>query len=214
MNRKTTFLILLVIILAAAGVSLWAYPKLPERMASHWGPGGQVDGWMNKSVCAWLMPGIIAFEGLLFFLILQIDPLRKNFEKFFTYYAGFIIIVNLFLLVVHGWMILWNLGIQIPANVFMPIGLACLIFYSGIIMSHVKPNWFIGIRTPWTLSNEIVWQKTHKLGGVLFRVAAIIILIGAVFPKYAIVFVLAPILSVALITVFYSFMAWKSVKTD
>ncbi|MBC8378379.1 MAG: SdpI family protein [Planctomycetes bacterium] len=213
MNRKITLFLILVIVLAAVVISLLAYPKLPERMASHWGLGGQVDGWMPKSVCVWLMPGIMVFEGMMFFLILLIDPLRKNIEKFFSYYAGFIIILNLFLLAVHGWMILWNLNIQIPSNVFMPVGIACLIFCAGIVMSHVKPNWFIGIRTPWTLSNEIVWQKTHKLGGILFRIAAIIILIGAAFPKYAIVFVLAPVLSVAMITLVYSFVIWKKLKT-
>ena len=214
MNRKITFFLILIIVLAAVGVSLLAYPKLPDKMASHWGPGGQVDGWMAKSVCAWIMPALMIAQTGLFFLILLIDPLRKNIDKFFGYYAGFVITLNLFLLAVHGWMILWNVGIQIPSNVFMPIGVACLIFYSGIIMSHVKPNWFIGIRTPWTLSNEIVWQKTHKLGGILFRIAAIIVLLGAVFPKYAIIFVLAPVLSVALVTLIYSLVIWKKLKTE
>ena len=122
--------------------------------------------------------------------------------------------MNLFLLALHTWMILWNLNIQIPSNVFIPIAMACLIFYLGIVITNVKPNWFIGIRTPWTLSSEIVWQKTHKLGGVLFRIAAIIILVGAAFPKYAIVFVLAPVLSVTVITLIYSLVIWKKLKVE
>lgn len=214
MNRKTAFLLILIIILATVGVSLLAYPKLPERMASHWGPSGQVDGWMEKSVCVWLMPAIMTAQTGLFFMILLIDPLRKNIEKFFGYYAGFMIILNLFLLAVHSWIILWNLDIRIPSNVFMPIAMGCLFFYLGIVMTNVKPNWFIGIRTQWTLSNEIVWQKTHKLGGILFRIAAIIMLLGAVFPRYAIVFVLVPVLSVAVITLIYSLVIWKQLKTD
>ena len=213
MNRKITFFLILVIVAAAVVISLLAYPKLPERMASHWNGKGEVDGWLSKSVCLWIMPGIMVFQTSLFFVILLIDPLRKNIEKFFGYYAGFIIIINLFLLAVHGWMILWNLDIQISSNIFMPVGIACLIFYLGIVMSNVKPNWFIGIRTPWTLSNEIVWQKTHKLGGVLFRIAAIIILIGAVFTKYAIVFMIAPIIAVSIITLIYSLIIWKQLKT-
>lgn len=212
MNRKITSFLIVVIVLAAVGMSLLAYPKLPDQMASHWGVGGQVDGWMAKSVCVWIMPIIMAIMSVFFFAILLIDPLRKNIAQFFSYYAGFIIIMNLFLLAVHGWMILWNLEIRIAANVFMPLGVACLIFYAGIVMDHVKPNWFIGIRTPWTLSNELVWQQTHKLAGVLFRVAGIIVLIGAVFPKYAIVFILAPVLIVSLITVVYSLMVWRKLK--
>lgn len=214
MTRKKMLLSLAVIILVTAGISLFAYPKLPERMASHWGPGGQVDGWMAKSVCVWLMPGIMLLYSVLFMVVIQIDPLKKNIEKFFSYYAGFIIVMSLFLLVIHGWMILWNLGYQIGSNVIMPLLLGGLFFFIGIVMSHVKPNWFIGIRTPWTLSNEIVWQKTHKVGGILFRIAAIIVLIGAVFPKYAIVFVLVPILSVSVITVIYSLVIYNKVKTD
>ena len=213
MNRKITLFLILVIVLAAVGASLLAYPKLPERMASHWNARGEVDGWMPISVCLWIMPAIMMFQTILFFIILLIDPLRKNIDKFFSYYAGFIIILNLFLLAMHGWMILWNLNIQISSNVFISIGAACVFFYIGILMSHVMPNWFIGIRTPWTLSNEIAWQKTHKLGGVLFRIAAIVMLIGAVFPEYTLVLMLVPVLSVATITLVYSFIVWKKLKT-
>ncbi len=214
MNRTITLILVLAMVLAAVGMNVLAYPKLPERVASHWGPGGQPDGWMDRGICVWVMPATAAGLSALFFAILLIDPLRKNIETFFGYYAGFVIILNLFLLAVHGWMLLWNTGVQIPANVFFPIGMACLIFYLGIVISHVKPNWFIGIRTPWTLSNAIVWQKTHKLGGILFRIAAIIMLVGAAFPKYAIVFVLVPVLSVSAITVIYSLVIWKQIKTD
>lgn len=214
MNQKVTFCLLAAIILAAVAMNVLAYPKLPERMATHWGAGGQPDGWMDKSIGVWIMPAVAAGLSILFFVILRIDPLRKNIEQFFGYYANFVIILNLFLLAVHGWMMLWNVGIHIPANVAFPVGMACVLFYLGIVTSRVKPNWFIGIRTPWTLSNEIVWQKTHKLGGVLFRMAAIIMLIGAVFPQYAILFVLVPLLSVALITLIYSFLVWKNLKTD
>jgi uncharacterized membrane protein len=214
MNRKILVILNAAIILAAVAMNLLAYSKLPEQMACHWGASGQVDNWMDKNVCIWLMPGIMTGLSIFFFLILLIDPLRKNIDKFFGWYAGFIVIMNLFLLAMHGWMLLWNVGIQIPSNVFIPIGMACLIFYLGIVTSNVKPNWFIGIRTPWTLSNEIVWQKTHKLGGGLFRIAAIIMLIGAVFPKYAILFVLIPVLSVAAVTLVYSFMVWRKIKTE
>ncbi|MHC4881003.1 MAG: SdpI family protein [Planctomycetota bacterium] len=214
MNRKTAFFLILVIILAAVGVSLLAYPKLPDEMASHWNLRGEVDGRMEKSICVWLMPVIMLGLTGMFFGILLIDPLRKNIDKFLNYYAGFVIVFNLFLLVLHGWMILWNLDIQISSNVIIPIATACLIFYSGIVMSNVKPNWFIGIRTPWTLSNEIVWQKTHKLGGILFRIAAIIILLGALFPQYLLIFMLAPLLSVSLVTLIYSLVIWKKLKTD
>ena len=85
MNRKTTFLLNCVIVLAAVAVNMLAYPKLPEKMASHWGPGGQVDGWMCKRICVWLIPAIMVFQTSLFFGILLIDPLRKNIKQFFIF---------------------------------------------------------------------------------------------------------------------------------
>ncbi|MCE5187337.1 MAG: SdpI family protein [Planctomycetaceae bacterium] len=209
MNRKMMLILVVLIIAAATIISLLAYPKVPDRMASHWGPGGQVDGWMNKTVGLFFAPLIMVGLTLMFLVILLIDPLRKNIDKFFSYYAGFIVIFNLFLLVVHGWTILWNAGIQIPANVFMPLAMACLFFYIGIVLTHVKPNWFIGIRTPWTLSSEIVWQKTHKLGGILFRIAAIIILLAAAFPKHTMWFILVPVFAVSAVTILYSLVIFK-----
>lgn len=212
MNRKMMLTSVAMIIIAAIAMSVLAYPRVPERMATHWGPGGQVDGWMSRTAGLSFAPAMMVGLTALFLVILLIDPLRKNIDKFFSYYAGFVVIFNLFLLTVHGWMILWNVGIQIPANVFMPIAIACLFFYIGIILTHVKPNWFIGIRTPWTLSNEIVWQKTHKLGGILFKIAAIIILIGAAFPQYTVLFIMVPVIAVSGITILYSLVVYKSIK--
>jgi uncharacterized membrane protein len=214
MNKKMMLILVAVLIAAAMAMSVLAYPKMPERMASHWGPSGEVDGWMNKTVGLFFMPVFMLGLTLLFFVVLLIDPLRKNIDKFFNYYAGFIVVFNLFMLVVHGWMILWNMNIQIPANVFVPIALACLFFYIGIICPHTKPNWFMGIRTPWTLSNEIVWQKTHKLGGILFKTAAIILLIGAAFQDYIVAFILIAVFLVAIVPLIYSFVVWKKIKTE
>lgn len=212
MNQKMMLTLVAMIIIAAIAMSVLANPKMPEQMATHWGASGQVDGWMNKTVGLSFTPALMVGLTALFLIVLLIDPLRNNIDKFFSYYAGFVVIFNLFLLTVHGWMILWNVGIQIPANVFMPIAMACLFFYIGIILTHVKPNWFIGIRTPWTLSNEIVWQKTHKLGGILFKIAAIIILIGAAFPQHAMWFILVPVFAVSGITILYSLVIYKSIK--
>jgi uncharacterized membrane protein len=94
--------------------------------------------------------------------------------------------------------ILWNKGTHISPNVIFPIALGFLFFYIGILCEHAKRNWFIGIRTPWTLSNEKVWDKTHRLGGKLFKIAGLISLLGALLGKFAFVFVLAPMLMVTI----------------
>ena len=97
-------------------------------------------------------------------------------------------------------------------NIFMPLMIGILFFVMGAIMPRLKPNWFMGIRTPWTLSNETVWIKTHRMGGILFKLAAIAVLFGALWPRYAIFFVLVPVLAVAAITVLYSLIVYVRLK--
>lgn len=160
------------------------YPYLPEQMASHWNARGEVDGYMSKAWGTFLMPIVILGLGLLFMVIVRIDPLRANFEKFRKYYDGFIILFSAFLFCLNLWMLLWNIGYQLSLNIVMPIGIGLLIFCSGILCENVKRNWFIGIMTPWTLSSDIVWDKTHRIGAKLFKAVGIVILAGVFWPDY------------------------------
>ena len=93
-----------------------------------------------------------------------------------------------------------------------PICLGPVFFYTGVLCENAKRNWFIGIRTPWTLSSERVWDKTHKIGGRLFKIAGIVTLLGAFFPKYAVFFILIPTLFVAIYTVIYSYVEYQKVE--
>ncbi len=83
---------------------------------------------------------------------------------------------------IHFQVILWNLGIKISPSATLPIGIGILLLYIGILCENAKRNWFIDIRTPWTLSSERVWDKTHKIGGRLFKIAGVIAFVG-VFSK-------------------------------
>jgi uncharacterized membrane protein len=159
------------------------------------------------------MPIILVGLGLLFIAIPRIDPLKANIEKFRKYYDGFIILLFIFMLSVYSQVILWNLGIKISPNAILPIGLGLLFFYCGILCENAKQNWFIGIRTPWTLSSERVWEKTHKIGGKLFKIAGVIAFVGAFFQSYALFFILVPVISVAAYTIIYSYFEYqKEVK--
>jgi uncharacterized membrane protein len=98
-------------------------------------------------------------------------------------------------------------------NIFMPLCMGILFYFCGVLCEHAKRNWFIGIRTPWTLSSDIVWAKTNRLGGLLFKIAAIIILIGIAFQRYAIFFIIIPVFAVAIITIIYSLIIYQQEKT-
>jgi uncharacterized membrane protein len=188
------------------------YPHMPQKMATHWGCGGQVDGYMSRTIGVFLMPLVLTGVVLFFIAIPRIDPLRANIEKFRKHYDGFAILLSIFLLALHLQMLSWNIGIEISPNKTMPIGLGILFFYIGIICENVKRNWFLGIRTPWTLSNEIVWEKTHKIGAKLFKAVGVITFLGFFFSRYAVLFVIIPVLLAALYTIIYSYIEYRKVQ--
>jgi len=202
-------LFILIIIIASFVIGIYLYPQMPEQMASHWNINGQVDDYMPRFWGVFLMPLVLVGLALLFIAIPKIDPLKKNIEKFRKYYDGFIILFFIFMLLVYFQTILWNLEIEISPNLAFPILMGLLFFYMGILLENAKRNWSIGIRTPWTLSSEKVWNKTHKLGSKMFKIAGIIALIGFLFQEYAIYFILIPVLFVAIYTFIYSYIEYQ-----
>jgi len=209
--RKTELFILIAVIFSFI-IGIYLYPNMPEQMASHWNAQGKVDDYMPRFWGVFLMPFMFVGLALLFIAIPRIDPLKKNIEKFRKHYDGFIIIFFIFMLLVYVQTILWNLGIEISPNHAFPILMGLLFFYIGILLENTKRNWFIGIKTPWTLSSEKVWNKTHKLGSKMFKIIGIIVLVGFLFQKYATYFILVPILFVALYLVVYSYVEYQKEK--
>ncbi len=181
---------------------------MPEKIASHWNAQGQVNGYMSKFWGLFLMPFISAGLLLLFILIPRIDPLKQNIVKFRKYFNRFIVLIFLFLFYLYILTILWNLNIRFNMIQVLVPAFALLFFYSGILIENAKRNWFIGIRTPWTLSNEKVWDKTHRIGGKLFKICAIISLLGILFQKYAIWLLLLPVIFVTIYLFTYSYLEY------
>lgn len=206
-------IIVLGIILASFIIGIYFYSQMPERMASHWNFRGQVNGYMSKLWGLFLMPFISLGLFLLFIAIPKIDPLKENIKKFRKYYDEFVVLVILFLFYIYFLSVLWNLGIIFSMAQLIIPALGILFYYCGILLENAKRNWFIGIRTPWTLSNEKVWDKTHKIGGKLFKITGIIALFGIFFQDYALFFIFVPVISVAFYTIFYSYFEYqKEVK--
>ncbi|MGD9109814.1 MAG: DUF1648 domain-containing protein [Phycisphaerales bacterium] len=196
-------------VLIAFVLSCWFYPQMPDRIASHWNAQGQVDGYTSKTLGLFLMPGMMAGLALLFALIPRIAPHKANIERFRRYYDGFVVVFLLFLLALHYFIILWNLGFHIGLNRILPVGIALLFFYSGVLCRNAKRNFFVGIRTPWTLSSDIVWEKTHRLGGRLFKIAAFVVGAGAFFPNLMLYFLLVPVLSITVFLLIYSYIEYR-----
>jgi len=200
------------IILLALFFSIYFYPSLPEKMAVHWNLKGEVDRYLSKQFALLLIPAISLAMLLLFILIPKIDPLRQNIEEFRKYYDGFLILITAFLIYVHFLVLGWNLKLRFSMLQALSPAFAILLYYLGTLTENAKQNWFVGIRTPWTLSSEKVWQKTHKIGGKLFRICGVIALIGFFFPDLAFLFIFVPLLSVCICMIAYSYFEYRKVE--
>ncbi|MDP2650210.1 MAG: SdpI family protein [bacterium] len=157
------------------------------------------------------MPLVLAVVYAFYLLIPYIDPLGANIASFRKYYDAFWVLTSAFLLYVYALLLAWNLGYYFNWMHFMLPAVAVLWFALGILLEKSKRNWFIGIRTPWTLSSDMVWKKTHKLAGVLFKIAAGLALIGLLVPFTEVIVytVVAPAVAIALVTVVYSFILYR-----
>lgn len=209
---KKAIILEIIIILIAIAVSLYVYPQLPEKIASHWDASGNVNGYMNKLYGLSIVPALMILFFLIFLAILKIDPLRKNIESFRSYYEGFVVFFMAYLFSIQAMIILWALGIEVNVIAVISLGIAILFFYISILLKKSRRNWFIGIRTPWTLSDDRVWKKTHELGSILFKIISFIALIGIVFPRHIIYIFIIPVIIMAIILFVYSYIIYKKIK--
>ncbi|MCW1296789.1 MAG: SdpI family protein [Candidatus Parvarchaeota archaeon] len=205
-------MIVLAIIALSIFISAYLYPNIPENMASHWNIKGEVDAYAPKLQILFLFPLISIILLIIFIIIPRIDPLKKNISKFRRYYDWFLLILILFLFYVHTLVILWNVGFRFNIIQFLTPAFAFLFYYLGILTENTKRNWFIGIRTPWTMSSDRIWNKTHKTSGKLFKLIGIISFLGILFYEYALIFIFIPIFLVAIYATVYSYLEFK--KTE
>ena len=211
MKRKELIIWGIILLSFVIGAYLW--PKMPEKMASHWNVAGQVNGYVPKFWGLFLMPFISIGLFLLFILIPKIDPMKENVEKIRKYFDGFTVLMMLFLFYIYLLTIFWNLGDRFNMSQLIAPAFGILFYYCGVLIENTKRNWFIGIKTPWTLSSDSVWDKTHKLGGKLFKIAGVLNFLGLIFPVYAFFFIFFPVMAVAIYTIFYSYFEYQKEKT-
>lgn len=180
MSTKLTTILVIGMILTAVIAGLLLWEQLPDQMASHWNANDQVDGFMPKFWGVFLMPLVILGMLGLFRTIPSIDPLKTNIAEFRGAFNLFILLISAFMLYVHGLTLAWSLGYQtFKMSAAMLPFLGVLFFFIGYMLKQAKRNFFIGIRTPWTLSSDTVWNKTHQLGSVLFMASGGLAIIGS-----------------------------------
>ena len=206
---KITTIVSIIVILISFILGACLYSQMPDQFVSHWNINGQPNGHMPKFWGLFLMPIISLVMLILFLLLPKIDPLKENISQFRRYYDTFILLIILFMFYLNLLVIKWNRGGRFNFIQFLIPAFVILFYYAGILINHAKRNWFIGIRTPWTISSDTVWDKTHRLGGKLFKAVAIISLIGLIFPGIAFWLIIVPIMLVTVYVIVYSYFEHK-----
>ncbi len=199
----------------AAAVSVWAYGRLPETVATHWSLQGTPDGYSSRLWAAAVMPfATLCLTGL-FNVLPKMDPRRENYAKFLSSYWLIANAVLAFSGLAHVLILANALGYTVQVDRLVPVGLGLLFAFLGNYLTRVEPNWFVGVRTPWTLSSDTVWRKVHRTAGWLFVIAGLVIAGGAFAPRRVFfpLFV-ATIALAAGIPVVQSYFLWKREQHD
>jgi uncharacterized membrane protein len=192
-----------------------AYPHLPDKVPTHWNLAGEVDGWGTAWQGAFMMPLIMIGVFILLLLLPKIDPKRKNYANMGKAYTTLMLVIMVFFTVMYFGTLGTALGYMENIPSLTQIGVGALFVILGNYMGKLKHNYFMGIRTPWTLASEEVWYRTHRLagpfwviGGLLFMLSSLFA--GDVFLKaiVVIVFVLVAIPTV------YSFIIFKKLEKE
>jgi uncharacterized membrane protein len=167
----------LVFAAAALAVSIWAYPRLPATVPTHWNLRGEVDGYSSRLMAVALMPGVILIMTGIFLVLPRIDPRGANYAKFLDTYWLLMNGLLAFMVALHVVFLAKGLGAAVNITRVVTIGGGLMFVLLGNYLGRVQSNWFLGIRTPWTLSSETVWRKTHRTAAWLFVTGGIVVVI-------------------------------------
>ncbi|PRR79741.1 SdpI family protein [Clostridium vincentii] len=191
-------------------VSLYFYASLPSQIPIHWNAKGQVDGYSGKLFGTFAMP-LMNLAFYFFFIVLPfLDPKKANYAKFQSAYKLIRITFHIFFAGIQAIVLLVALGHTVNVSMFVGLGTSLLFVVIGNVMGKFKHNYFVGIKTPWTLANEEVWAKTHRMAAPLWVVGGIISAIFAIVGGESFFIALFIILSiVSIVPIIYSYIIFK-----
>ncbi|MED4072324.1 SdpI family protein [Priestia endophytica] len=200
------------LIIMALSILCWAifYNKLPSQIPMQWGVDGTVNSYAPKLQAAFTHNGILLFLYAVLVLSPKMDPRKQNYPKFSRSYRIITLAIMLVLFLLNLSVLLASLGYNLNITTITPILVGILFIILGNYMQTVKPNFFIGIRTAWTLSNEQVWRKTHRLGSKLFILGGLLFFVTPFVPEQLLFpLIISIILAVVLIPTLYSYIQYR-----
>lgn len=212
MNIKKELPILVIVLLPFIYLA-YIWNELPSKVPMHWNIKGEIDRYGDKSeliIIPFLLPLLVY---LIFLVIPKIDPknkLNKMGNKLQT--IKFLLTTFMSLLALFIIYTAKNQSFANPNYIVLIIGVLFIIL--GNYFKTIKPNYFFGIRTPWTLENETVWKSTHKLGGKIWFIGGLLIVLSSLLLEKQTNFTLFIVITaiITIVPVVYSYLKFQNIK--
>lgn len=209
-NRKY-YLGAAAIILATLAGTIIAYPHLPQIVATHWDVSGHANGWSPKWSLVLYEPGLMLGVVLLFFAIPWLSPKKFEVDSFRATYLYIMIMIVALLAYGQLLILISGLGVVLDVSRALEGGICLMFALMGNVLGKVRRNFFIGVRTPWTIASEQVWNATHRFAAKTFvaggLLGLVLVILGAPFW-----FSIAAVLIAALAAVIYSLVFYKQLE--
>lgn len=197
------------LLLALIAVTIYGFVNLSGEIAISLDFDGTPGNYMGVIPGLLILPGIGIAVVLFFQILPSIDPLGENYKSFEDLFDFLKLLIAAIFVYLQGMIIAWNLGYRYnPAFMVAPI-IFSVYLIAAKILEKAERNWFIGIKTPWTLSSDEVWEKTHKRTAPLFKIASLATLLPLVFPEYSIQFYVIPAVLITLFSTVYSYWIYR-----
>ena len=215
-SYRATTVIALVIIGLQIAIAAATYPFLPPVVPTHWDAAGNVNGYMPKLLNAVFIPLLSIGLFLLLRFVSSISPrLSEQDPRATQKIVGLLLTgILLFMLIIQVIVFAIQLGVAINIVFVVNLAVSALFIFIGNYLGKVRRNFWIGIRTPWTLASDVVWERTHRLGGWLFVAAGVIGIGTAFIPSFRIWGVVGSIILVSVLLVIYSYIVYRQVETS
>jgi uncharacterized membrane protein len=214
MNLRSFYQVSAIVIVAQltlAAYGLWLVGP-DAQVPVHWGVGGEADGWATALVGFAILPLVTAAIVALFAAVPRIEPRRRNLERSASAYRTTATAIVLFLGVAQGVVVFASLGDSLPMTGIIGFGIGLLFIVMGNVLATVRSNFMFGVRTPWTLSSDLAWDRTNRLVGRLFVLAGVSLIALTPFGNAELVvwIMVAWIVVLLVVGLAYSYHVWKA----
>lgn len=212
-DRRPALVVTAVALLFELGIAAYGFSRVPPgtRVAVHWDAMGHPNGYGNALFAFLLVPGLTVLISTGLALLPSIEPRARNLQRSGAAYAAVWISLLLLLAAVHAGVVLTDVGVaRSETMAHLALGaVGVMLAVVGNYLGKVRSNFFFGIRTPWTLSSERSWNRTHRLGGRLFVAIGLTVGAMSVFPWVGFIALAAGIPAMIVILFVYSYVQWS-----